>query len=94
MPTALLPTRPVAGAQLRRHLDALATWVAERLDAGEVELAWVTTRELEAIVSSQAEDVQRPPGVVVGRRFAAAHAALLARSTDAATSPDRERSVA
>jgi hypothetical protein len=94
MPTALIPTRPVAGTQLRSHLDALATWVAERLDAGEVELAWATTRQLEAIASSQAADEQRPPAVVVGRRFAAAHAALLARAADAATPPARARPAA
>jgi hypothetical protein len=64
-----------------RGLDALAHRVAERLEAGEVELAWSMTRALEARVAGSPppdeREEERPPAPVIGRRFAAAHGALL-----------------
>jgi hypothetical protein len=64
-----------------RSLDVLAHRVADRLEAGELELAWAMTRALEARVLGASrpgeEEPGPPPAPVIGRRFAAAHGALL-----------------
>jgi hypothetical protein len=72
--------RPTADARdhgLEGGLDALAHWVAQRLELGELEAAWAATRALEALGSPQEDGEARPPAPVIGRRFAAAHAARL-----------------
>lgn len=58
-------------------LDALAMWVAERLDAGDDESAWVTTRAVERLGGDDRPDERRPANPIIGHRFAAAHRRLL-----------------
>lgn len=77
MTTDLLPRTDLAPAALRAHLDGLAAWTAARLEVGDVETAWALTRALEESVGAPAADEPRPPSPVIGRRFAAAHAARL-----------------
>jgi hypothetical protein len=83
-------TRPFPDARddgLARGLDALAHWVAERLELGELEAAWSATRALEALGAPTEAGEPRPPAPVIGRRFAAAHAAHLGQAPSPARVP-------
>lgn len=62
----------------RRHaLDGLAAWVADRLEAGEHLTAWTITLALEGDLAG-IDTLAVPPMPVIARRFARAHASLLA----------------
>jgi hypothetical protein len=66
-----------------RGLDSLAHWVAERLERGDLEAAWSVTRALEVLDATTQVEEPRPPGPVIGRRFAAAHAARITQPSTA-----------
>lgn len=74
--TAALPTAAA--------LDELAHVVAAALDGGDDARAWALTRALEEISGTEG-DRGRPPGPVIGRRFARAHRLLLGEASDVLT---------
>ncbi|MEX0658710.1 MAG: hypothetical protein WD080_06210 [Egibacteraceae bacterium] len=57
-------------------LDELAHVVAAALDGGDDAHAWALTRALEDLAGTDGGSA-RPPGPVIGRRFARAHRLLL-----------------
>jgi hypothetical protein len=81
MQTRSRPTLDARDDGSARALDALAHWVAEQLELGELEAAWSATRALEALGTSRQSGEPRPPAPVIGRRFAAAHAAQLRQAS-------------
>lgn len=72
------PTREPGGAGVPTPalLDELAHVVAAALDGGDDAHAWALTRALEELSGTDG-DGARPPGPVIGRRFARAHRLLL-----------------
>jgi len=62
-------------------LGELAMWVAERLDAGDDESAWIATRAMEHFAGDDSPDAQRPANPIIGHRFAVAHRRLLRHRT-------------
>ena len=62
-------------------LSELAMWVAERLDAGDDESAWIATQAIEHVASDDWPDEQRPANPIIGHCFAAAYRSLLGRRT-------------
>lgn len=64
-------------------LDALSHEVAAALDEGDEDRAWLATQAVEA-AANIGDDGDRPPGPVIGRRFARAHRRLLAHRAHAA----------
>lgn len=62
-------------------LSELAMWVAERLDAGDDESAWIATQTIEHVASDDWPDEQRPANPIIGHRFAAAYRSLLGHRT-------------
>jgi hypothetical protein len=62
---------------LASHLDDLAARAAALLDAGQERAAWALTADLELAAGVAPPVGRRPPGPVIGRRFAAAHRRVL-----------------
>lgn len=86
MPDDEMPPRTRTGEQgpaeapTPEVLDELAHVVAAALDDGDDARAWELTRAIEELSGADG-DSGRPPGPVIGRRFARAHRLLAGRAT-------------
>ncbi len=69
-----------AGTPTPAVLDELAHVVAAALERGDDARAWALTRALEGL-SGTDDGSGRPPGPVIGRRFARAHRLLRGEAT-------------